>query len=92
LKRKTGHFYFGENRTSVLWADTLGITGEGSNAGNKENQTRFEQHATDRTLSAHVQKFSAFPETQAMIVVHYVSITTFSAWPVIEMSSDSGGQ
>jgi hypothetical protein len=23
----------GENRTSVLWADTLGITGEGSNAG-----------------------------------------------------------
>jgi hypothetical protein len=35
LKRKTGHFYFGENRTSVLWADTLGITGEGSNAGTR---------------------------------------------------------
>jgi hypothetical protein len=42
LKRKTGHFYFGENRTSVLWADTLGITGEGSNAG---------QPLVDRLLS-----------------------------------------
>jgi hypothetical protein len=33
-RKRTGHFYFGENRTSVLWADIRASQGLGGKTGN----------------------------------------------------------